>query len=103
MCIRDSSGSGNVAQYAVQKATQLGGKVVTLSDSSGYIYDPKGIDEEKWEYVLAVSYTHLRHAGRSPQRCSSRLRLDLFPKQSDRGLNASNRRHRCLLYTSRCV
>lgn len=41
------SGSGNVAQYAVQKATQLGGKVVTLSDSSGYIYDPKGIDEEK--------------------------------------------------------
>ena len=48
------SGSGNVAQYAVQKATQLGGKVVTLSDSSGYIYDPKGIDEEKWEYVLEL-------------------------------------------------
>jgi len=38
----------------VQKATQLGGKVVTLSDSSGYIYDPKGIDEEKWEYVLEL-------------------------------------------------
>jgi glutamate dehydrogenase (NADP+) len=38
------SGSGNVAQYAIQKATQLGGKVVTASDSSGYIYDVDGID-----------------------------------------------------------
>ena len=36
------SGSGNVAQYATQKATQLGGKVVTLSDSAGYIYDAGG-------------------------------------------------------------
>ena len=36
------SGSGNVAQYAVEKVTQLGGKVVTLSDSCGYIHDPKG-------------------------------------------------------------
>ncbi len=48
------SGSGNVAQYAAQKATQLGGKVVTLSDSSGYIYDPDGIDAEKLEYVLEL-------------------------------------------------
>ena len=46
------SGSGNVAQYAVQKVNQLGGKVVTLSDSVGSIYDPKGIDEKKWEYVM---------------------------------------------------
>ena len=38
------SGSGNVAQYAVQKAEQLGGKVVTVSDSDGYVYDPDGID-----------------------------------------------------------
>ena len=38
------SGSGNVATYANQKATQLGGKVVAMSDSSGYIYDPNGID-----------------------------------------------------------
>ncbi|MCD8071987.1 MAG: NADP-specific glutamate dehydrogenase [Alistipes sp.] len=45
------SGSGNVAQYAVEKATQLGAKVVTLSDSDGYIYDPDGIDAEKLEYV----------------------------------------------------
>ena len=48
------SGSGNVAQYATQKATLLGGKVVTLSDSSGYIYDPEGIDAEKLEYVLEL-------------------------------------------------
>ena len=46
------SGSGNVAQYATQKVTQLGGKVVTLSDSSGYIHDPDGIDEEKLAFVL---------------------------------------------------
>jgi glutamate dehydrogenase (NADP+) len=46
------SGSGNVAQYAVQKVNQLGGKVVTLSDSDGTIYDPKGIDNKKWEYVM---------------------------------------------------
>ncbi|MDD5571268.1 MAG: NADP-specific glutamate dehydrogenase [Bacteroidales bacterium] len=48
------SGSGNVAQYATQKATQLGGKVVTLSDSEGYIYDPKGIDAEKLAFVLEL-------------------------------------------------
>ncbi len=46
------SGSGNVAQYACEKATQLGGKVVTLSDSSGYIYDAEGIDADKLAYVL---------------------------------------------------
>ncbi len=45
------SGSGNVAQYTVEKINQLGGKVVTLSDSSGMIYDEKGIDREKLEYV----------------------------------------------------
>ncbi len=46
------SGSGNVAQYAIQKVTQLGGKVVTLSDSDGSIYDPQGIDEKKWKFVM---------------------------------------------------
>jgi len=45
------SGSGNVAQFATEKVTQLGGKVVTLSDSNGSIYDPDGIDEEKLVYV----------------------------------------------------
>jgi glutamate dehydrogenase (NADP+) len=46
------SGSGNVAQFATEKATQLGAKVVTLSDSGGYIYDPDGIDAEKLAYVM---------------------------------------------------
>jgi glutamate dehydrogenase (NADP+) len=46
------SGSGNVAQYATEKATQMGGKVVTLSDSAGYIYDAEGIDAEKLAFVM---------------------------------------------------
>ena len=48
------SGSGNVAQYACRKAIELGAKVVTLSDSTGYIYDPEGINLEKWEYVMEL-------------------------------------------------
>ncbi len=48
------SGSGNVAQYAAEKATELGGKVVTLSDSSGYIYDADGIDAEKLAHVMDI-------------------------------------------------
>jgi glutamate dehydrogenase (NADP+) len=48
------SGSGNVAQYTTEKVTQLGGKVVTLSDSSGYIYDEEGIDAEKLAYVMEI-------------------------------------------------
>jgi glutamate dehydrogenase (NADP+) len=48
------SGSGNVSQYAVQKVNQLGGKVVTLSDSNGYIYDKEGIDAEKLAYVMEL-------------------------------------------------
>jgi glutamate dehydrogenase (NADP+) len=46
------SGSGNVAQYTVEKVNQLGGKVVTLSDSNGYVYDPAGVDAKKLEFVM---------------------------------------------------
>ncbi len=46
------SGSGNVAQYAAEKTLQLGGKVVTLSDSEGYIFDKDGTNQEKLEYVM---------------------------------------------------
>jgi glutamate dehydrogenase (NADP+) len=46
------SGSGNVAQYATEKVIELGGKVVTLSDSGGYIYDEEGIDTDKLEFVM---------------------------------------------------
>ncbi len=48
------SGSGNVAQYACEKSTQLGAKVVTLSDSSGYIYDEEGIDADKLAFIMEL-------------------------------------------------
>jgi len=48
------SGSGNVAQFTTEKLIQLDGKVVTLSDSSGMIYDPDGIDEKKLAYVMEL-------------------------------------------------
>ena len=45
------SGAGNVAQYTVEKCIELGAKVLTMSDSDGYIYDPDGIDQEKLEWI----------------------------------------------------
>ncbi len=48
------SGSGNVATYTAEKVIELGGKVVTLSDSDGYIYDPDGIDKEKLAFVFEL-------------------------------------------------
>lgn len=48
------SGSGNVAQYAAEKAVQLGATVLTLSDSSGFVYDPDGLDEEKLAFVMEL-------------------------------------------------
>ncbi|WP_372635577.1 NADP-specific glutamate dehydrogenase [Fodinibius sp.] len=53
------SGSGNVAQYAAEKAVQLGAKVISLSDSDGTIHDPDGIDEDKLKYVM-----HLKNVER---------------------------------------
>jgi len=48
------SGAGNVAQFAAQKIMQLGGKVVTMSDSTGFIHDPAGLTEEKLEYIIKL-------------------------------------------------
>jgi glutamate dehydrogenase/leucine dehydrogenase len=48
------SGSGNVAQYATEKVTELGGKVVTSSDSNGFIYDPRGIDAGKLAFIMEL-------------------------------------------------
>ncbi|MBF4471654.1 NADP-specific glutamate dehydrogenase [Flavobacterium sp. HJJ] len=48
------SGSGNVAQYAAEKVVQLGGKVVTMSDSAGYIYDADGIDASKLAHIMQI-------------------------------------------------
>jgi glutamate dehydrogenase/leucine dehydrogenase len=73
------SGSGNVAQYAVEKVNELGGKPVTLSDSGGYIYDKDGITGEKFEFIMdlknnkrgriseyADKYGCEYHAGKTP-------------------------------------
>ena len=48
------SGSGNVAQYTIEKLLQLGGKVITVSDSNGYIYDEEGINEEKLKFIMEL-------------------------------------------------
>lgn len=73
------SGSGNVAQFAIEKATQLGAKVVTASDSDGFIYDPNGINAEKLAFIMelknekrgrikeyADKYGAEYHAGKTP-------------------------------------
>jgi len=69
------SGSGNVAQYAVQKVNQLGGKVVTLSDSSGYIHDPDGISGEKWDFVMNLK--NVRRGRISDY--AEKFKVDYFP------------------------
>ena len=48
------SGAGNVAQYTAEKVIELGGKVVTLSDSDGYVYDPEGITREKLDFIMEL-------------------------------------------------
>jgi glutamate dehydrogenase (NADP+) len=53
------SGSGNVAQYTIQKAMRLGAKVVTCSDHNGYVYDPEGFTEEKLAYLMELK--NVRH------------------------------------------
>jgi glutamate dehydrogenase/leucine dehydrogenase len=52
------SGSGNVAQFTAEKINELGGKVVTLSDSGGFIYDPAGIDPEKLDWAMDLKNIH---------------------------------------------
>ena len=52
------SGSGNVAQYTAEKVLQLGGKVMTMSDSDGYIYDPDGIDREKLDFIMELKQVY---------------------------------------------
>jgi len=65
------SGSGNVAQYAAEKAIHLGAKVLTLSDSSGYIYDAEGINEEKLAHIMEL---------KNIKRSRISAYLDKYPK-----------------------
>ncbi len=83
------SGSGNVAQFATEKCIQLGAKVISLSDSSGYIWDPEGIDEEKLAFIMdlknikrgrIMSYTQKYHkasfhAGETPWKLACDIAL----------------------------
>jgi len=92
------SGSGNVAQYTVEKLTELGGKVLTLSDSSGFIYDPDGIDKDKLAYIkqlknvkrgriseYAEAFGVEYHEGKRPWVVPCRL---AFPCATQNELNA---------------
>ncbi|MDA0278406.1 MAG: NADP-specific glutamate dehydrogenase [Bacteroidetes bacterium] len=67
------SGSGNVAQYAAEKAIQLGATVLTLSDSKGFIHDPEGIDAEKLAFVMDL---------KNNQRARISAYINTYPKAS---------------------
>jgi len=96
------SGSGNVAQYATEKCIQLGAKVLTLSDSSGYIMDPDGIDEEKLAFIMElknikrgriVSYTEQYpkssfHGGETPWKVPCEIALPCATQNELNGDNA---------------
>lgn len=69
------SGSGNVAQFAAEKCIEKGAKVITMSDSEGYIYDPAGIDQEKLEYIKDLK-DNLR--GRI-KKYATKYKCDYFP------------------------
>ena len=86
------SGSGNVAQYTVQKLTQLGAKVVTMSDTSGFIHDPKGIDEKKLAYVIELK-TIRRGVQNTPGPAAN------FPRRISLGNQMTQRFH--ALYKTR--
>jgi len=77
------SGAGNVAQYAAQKAMRLGAKVVTLSDSDGFVYDPDGLDEEKMAYVF-----HLKNVlrGRIKEYVTKYPNAQYFPGEKPWGI-----------------
>jgi len=75
------SGSGNVAQYTIEKILQLGGKVVTLSDSSGYIYDENGITRGKLDYVMYL---------KNVERGRIRAYADKYPEAVYSPMNSSD-------------
>jgi len=78
------SGSGNVAQYAVQKVNQLGGKVITLSDSNGYIYDPDGVSGEKWDFLMELKNVK---RGRIKEY-AEKFGVEYFPNERPWGVKA---------------
>ena len=96
------SGAGNVAQYATEKIIQLGGKVVTMSDSSGFVYDKEGIDESKLAFIVdlktkrresleqyAKEYGVEFHAGKRPWNVPCDL---AFPSATQNEISQSEAR-----------
>ncbi len=73
------SGSGNVAQYTVEKIIDLGGKPVTLSDSSGYIYDEEGISREKLKFVLELKNIRRARIKEYAEKYSSAVYTEIDP------------------------
>ena len=76
------SGSGNVAQYSVEKAMQLGAKVVTVSDSSGTIYDPEGFTREKLDALMDIKNNHYGRVAEYAER----FKLKFVPGQKPWGV-----------------
>ncbi len=74
------SGSGNAAQYTVEKLLQLGARPVTLSDSNGYVYDEHGIDRERLDFVLELKNVRRGRIKEYAERFSSAVYADLDPK-----------------------
>ena len=79
------SGSGNVSQYAIEKIIELGGKVITASDSSGYILDESGINAEKLEYIKELKN---ERRGRISEYADKYLSATFFPSDSSADHNA---------------
>jgi glutamate dehydrogenase (NADP+) len=75
------SGSGNVAQYAVEKTLDLGGKVVTLSDSGGYVYDEAGIDREKLAWVMELKNVRRGRISEYPEQFPGAVYTPVDPKK----------------------
>ena len=73
------SGSGNVAQYATEKCIDMGAKVLTLSDSSGFIYDKDGIDSEKLQYIMELK--NVKRA-RISEYLKKYSKAEYYPKKS---------------------
>jgi glutamate dehydrogenase (NADP+) len=77
------SGSGNVAQYTVEKLIQLGAKVVTMSDSDGFIYDKGGIDRKELDYIFELKNVR---RGRIKE-CTKEFKCDYFENKRPWGIN----------------
>lgn len=76
------SGSGNVAQYTAQKAVQIGAKVVTISDSNGFIHDPDGLDEEKIQFLIDLKEDRSRRISEFAEKFD----VHYFPGQKPWGI-----------------